>query len=194
MVVIWSRRIIPFMRHLLPLLVVIFCFSIVFAQDQPPKEFQGALVASAESISRNPMTQFRMKIENYTSDEDIKCYADLLAEKGAKALTESIRNVEVGEIVIGNRNTYPLSIARTFVKDGKRIVRAATDRPITMMEASKSPRGKDYPFGFIEIEFEQGGKGNGVIVPAAKIQITEGALKVEGYAFDPFRLTNISAK
>jgi hypothetical protein len=147
------------MRHVLRFFSVIFCASILFAQEQPPKEFQGALVASAESVSRTPMTQFRMKIENYTSDEDIKRYADLLTEKGAKALTDSIRNVEIGEIVIGNRNSYPLSIARTFVKDGKRIVRAATDRPITMIEASKSPRGKDYPFGFIEIEFEQSGKG-----------------------------------
>jgi hypothetical protein len=182
------------MRNLIRFVILILFITSSFAEVEPPKEFKGAIIDSAGAMSRTTMTQFVMKIEKYTSDEDTKRYSALLTEKGEKALADSIRNLEIGSIVIGNRNSYTLSIARTFVQDGKRIVRALTDRPITMIEASKNPRGKEYPFGVIEIEFEPNGKGKGILVPAAKIQITDDALKVEGFAFDPFRLTNISAE
>jgi hypothetical protein len=105
------------MKSLIQLLILIFCISTLFAEVGPPKEFKSALIDTAGALPSSA-TQFTMNIEKYTSDEETKHYADLLNEKGQDALVEAIRNLENGRIVIANRNSCTLSLARTFVKDG----------------------------------------------------------------------------
>jgi hypothetical protein len=69
-----------------------------------------------------------------------------------------------------------------------------TDRPIPIVEAWRNDRSMDYPFGFLEIILDAEGKGQGVLVVAAKIEFKDGKIEMESYGREPFRLTNMSSK
>jgi hypothetical protein len=177
------------------LLLVYLCTSVVIGEDKKYLDnFQGAIIDSSGAVPRISMTQFWMKIEKYTSDEDVMKYASILTEKGPDALADAIHKLENGRIKIGNRLSYHLSITRSFEKDGKRIVRALTDRPIAMVEAMKNPRSRDYQFGVVEIVLESDGKGQGNLIAAAKIEFKDKNLEIESFGLEPFRITNVTAK
>jgi hypothetical protein len=176
-------------------LLLYFCTSFLIAEEKKLlDDFQGVIIDSAGAVPRISMTQFWMKIEKYTPDEDVKKYASILAEKGPDALADALHDLENGRIKIGNRLSYHLSITRSFEKDGKRIVRALTDRPIAMVEALKNPRSRDYQFGVVEIVFEPDGKGQGNLIAAAKIEFKNQNLEIESFGLEPFRITNVKSK
>jgi hypothetical protein len=76
----------------------------------------------------------------------------------------------------------------------KRVIRALTDRPITMFEEFGSLRDTDAPFGFIEIIVDSNGNGAGQIVVATEIQINDGHLEMRYSGLEPFGITKVTTK
>jgi hypothetical protein len=164
------------------------------AEDKLNERYSGRVIDAAGAVPGFSATYVTITIQKYNTDDEIAAYAKALAEQGQDGLLKAIGNKENGRIKIGNRLSYPLSIIRMFEKDGKRLIRALTDRPIPMVEAWKNTRSMDYPFGFIEIRLDENGKGQGTLVAAAKIEIKDGKLEMESYGREPFRITNITKK
>jgi hypothetical protein len=75
---------------------------------------------------------------------------------------------------------------------GRRII-IATDRPMSFWEAANQPRSADYAFTLAEIRLGPDGKGEGKLVPAAKIEFDSesNTLEVENYNNEPVRLTQV---
>jgi hypothetical protein len=75
---------------------------------------------------------------------------------------------------------------------GRRIV-IATDRPLSFWEASNQPRSADYAFTLAEVRLGPDGKGEGKLVPAAKIEYDQESktLEIENYNTEPVRLTQV---
>jgi len=177
------------------LFLILLVSSITLAADTKLEErYGGRVIDQTGSVPGFSATYVTIMIDRYNTDDEIAGYAKALAENGQDGLLKAIENHENGRIKIGNRLSYPLSAIRMFEKDGKRLIRALTDRPIPMIEAWRNNRSMDYPFGFIEILLDEKGKGQGSLVAAAKIEIKDGKLEMESYGREPFRLTNITKK
>lgn len=185
-------------------LLFLLCFFVRFvageenptAQTGPklPMEFSGRIVDTANQLPRKTTTFFTMKIEKLTPVEDIQSFAAILAKDGPDKLVEKIHDLDNGWVKVGSRLSYHLSITRVLEKDGKRIVRAVTDRPIAMAEVMKGTRSEDYPFGIIEVMLDEQGKGQGRLTAAAKMQFKDGTLEVESYGIEPFAIMNVTLK
>lgn len=164
------------------------------AEEKVNERFSGRVIDQTGSVPGFSATYLTVTIEKYNTAEEIQELAKILAEKGQDALLKAIEKRETGRIRIGNRLSYPLAATRTFEVEGKRIVRAMTDRPIAMIEAWRDSRSMDYPFGFVELVLDAEGKGQGTLIVGAKLEFKDGKLEMESYGREPFRLTNITSK
>jgi hypothetical protein len=185
------------MKHFIFFCIVFLnCYVSICQESQTklPVEFKGTVIDTAGAIPGGGVPSFKMKIEKYTSDEDVLRFAKLLTEKGPDALASELHDVKNGTFSIGSSFPHHVSITRTFEKDGKRVVRALTDRPITMSTRFGSLRDMDHPFGFIEIILDSTGNGAGQIVVATEIKINDGVLEMEYSGLEPFRITKVTAK
>ena len=185
------------MKKLTMTVVFLFLLSCGFsfsADEKYIERYGGRIMDQTGAVPGFSATFVTIMIEKYNTAEEILDLAKLLAQKDQEAVLKEIEKREVGRIRIGNRLSYPLSATRTFENEGKKIIRAMTDRPINIAEAMADTRSTDYPFGFMELVLDAEGKGEGVLVVAAKIEMKDGKLEMESYGREPFRLTNITKK
>ena len=83
-------------------------------------------------------------------------------------------------------------MARTFpTENGGRRIRLITDRPIAAVEMMRGLRSEDYPIGWIELEVDAEGKGEGKMIGAAQVEVKDGKLVVESFGTQPVRLNNV---
>jgi hypothetical protein len=80
--------------------------------------------------------------------------------------------------------------------DGSRRVILATNRPVSFRELRDNSRRLQYQFTLIEIHIDKSGKGEGKLVPAAKVSWDKEAKKIEieNYNALPVDLLNVVAK
>jgi hypothetical protein len=92
---------------------------------------------------------------------------------------------------------YDLYYARNHPQpDGSRRVVLATNRWVSFREAANDTRSMQYQFTLIELHLDKNGKGEGKLVPAAKVSWDTKAKKIEidNYNALPVDLINVTAK
>ncbi len=136
-------------------------------------------------------------IERWTTDEELARVRDTLVEKGSEGLMTEIQKLQprAGFIryTVG-RTTWDIRYARrSELPDGGHRVVFATDRPISFAEQSTQARSAEYNFLVAEMRVSADGKGQGKLVPMAKIHYDASTrtIEIENYANEPVRLTNI---
>ena len=139
-----------------------------------------------------PSAMITIYIHEYTTDEEAAQLAQILKTEGQKELVKKLSKIEKGRIIIGGKTGYNFGFARSFKTETGRIIRLATDRPIYIPEARLGSRSMDYSIGYVELNLDAEGKGNGTMIFGAKISFKEdNTLKVEQYGVQPARLMNI---
>jgi hypothetical protein len=88
---------------------------------------------------------------------------------------------------------YPLRFAWQIpMPDGGKRIIVATDRPVSFLEATSGARTMDYPFMLIDVRLGPDGKGEGKLMPVAKVSVNdEHVVEIENYASEPVRLTEV---
>jgi len=140
-------------------------------------------------------TTYDINIERWSTPEEAARLKDILTEKGADALLEAVQKLpRVGSIARTGRLGWDIRFAQQIAAagGGSRIV-IATDRPMSFWEASNQPRSADYAFTLAEVRLGPDGKGEGKLVPAAKIEYDQESktLEIENYNIEPVRLTQV---
>jgi len=140
-------------------------------------------------------TTYDINIERWSTPEEAARLKDILAEKGADALLETVQKLpRVGSIARTGHLGWDIRFAQQIAAagGGRRIV-IATDRPMSFWEASNQPRSADYAFTLAEVRLGPDGKGEGKLVPAAKIEYDQESktLEIENYNIEPVRLTQV---
>jgi hypothetical protein len=118
-----------------------------------------------------------------------------LKEGGTDALLRALQKVKdpAGYIRDPASVGYPLRFAwRVPMPDGGERIIVATDRPVSFLEATSGARTMDYPFMLIDVRLGPDGKGQGKLIPLAKIAVDEEhVVEIENYASEPVRLTEV---
>ena len=137
-------------------------------------------------------------IERWSTPEEAAKLRDVLTEKGADALLETLQKMpRTGSIQRTGRLGWDIHFAQQVVApDGSRRIVLATDRPMSFWEAANQPRSADYAFTLAEIRLGADGKGEGKLVPAAKINYDKetNTLEIENYNTEPTRLTQVEVE
>ena len=138
-------------------------------------------------------------IERWSTDEEREMLLTTLQEKGPDALLAALEKVRppVGYMRTPNSLGYDLFYARNNPQpDGGRNVILATNRRVAFREAANNTRSMEYQFTLVEIHIDKDGKGEGKMVPAAKVSWDAKAKKIEieNYSAQPVDLINVKAK
>jgi hypothetical protein len=138
-----------------------------FAQKPKPDQFSGVWL----NMSAGPRASIDINIviNRYTTDEEMKKFAEILVEGGGDALRRALEKEDVGQISPTGRVGTPIAVARKFVNGNKTTIRVATARSMSWLELRYSGRSTDYPFTIVQLNLDENGKGEGTGIAAAKV-------------------------
>lgn len=135
-----------------------------------------------------------INIERWSTPEERDRLKGALREGGPDLLLKELRKLdETGRILTPGDVGSPLRFVwqMPLPDDGRRII-IATDRRIGFFEAVNRPRSADYPFLLLDLRLGADGKGQGKLLPLARIQVNDDHLvEIENYASEPVRLTQV---
>jgi hypothetical protein len=144
--------------------------------------------------SRGAVTAvFTLTIDSYTPDNEVVRLTSDLKEGKQDGLLKAIDNEKRGKIQINSGIGQDINVVWVSVdEEGERRITALSKRWIGTFEARRSTRSLDYPFTYIELFIDEKGKGDGALIPAAKVRaIGDKTIEVENFGIYPARLTNV---
>lgn len=133
-------------------------------------------------------------IEDYSSPQEVDRLARLLAEKGPDAVREATLHLEKGWIRVGDSLGYPLAVITRHPTAGGEKIAILLDRQLSFAEQWQNLPSADYPFGYIELDLDRNGKGEGQLIPAGQIRLNNGGVEVVQYGLQPARLLNVQVQ
>ena len=169
----------------------------VAAADDKPALRLRAFAVDLDTPARRARTgTLDITIERWSTPEEAARLRDILAEKGQDSLLEALQKMKprAGSIRRTGQLGWDIHFAQQVVaSNGSRRIVIATDRPMSFWEAANRPRSAEYQFTLAEIRIRPDGKGEGKLVPAAKIDFDKesNTLEIENYDTEPTRLTQV---
>lgn len=156
-----------------------------------------AVAVNLSGLGRPGAETLQIVIERWSTDEEQKMLIDTLIEKGNDQLVGVVQKIKprAGYIRTTTSLGWDLQFARLEARPGGgRRLMFLTDRPMSFFERARNTRSSEYEFLFAEIHLHPDGKGEGKLVPAAKVYYdrADKLLEIEDYAFQPVRLTQVT--
>jgi hypothetical protein len=141
-------------------------------------------------------TTFTLTIDSYTPDNEVIRLTGTLKDGGQDALMKAIGSEKRGSIQIGTGLGQDLNAVWVTVgEEGERRITALSRRWIGVFEARRGTRSLDYPYTYVELFVDEKGKGDGGLIPAAKVRaVGDKTIEVENFGIYPARLTNVKRR
>jgi hypothetical protein len=180
--------------------VVILVFSNLpsnsYAQSKDeksePEVYSGVAIGTGGGVG-GKSKQFDFRITKYTTDAEVKDYADLLKEKGQDALRRQLEKLDVGRINPVGSTGNQIAVARKRQVGSTTVITIVTARVMPFVELYNNGRSTDYPFGFLQVKLNDKGEGTGQIMAAAKIRFNKksGQYEIESFGNQYIKATNV---
>jgi hypothetical protein len=163
---------------------IFLCLSFVaLAQDKPaPEAYSGVAMGTGGSVGGKSI-QFDFRITQYTTDEEVQKFAQLVKEKSTDALRRALEKEDKGRISAVGSTGNQIAVARKRQQGDDTIITIVTARTMPFVELYNNGRTTDYPFGFLQVTLNAKGEGTGQIMAAAKIRFDK---KKEKYEIESF--------
>jgi hypothetical protein len=167
------------------------------AQDRPkPVESYTCFGAQME---RGQTVVLDIHVFRWSTDEEREKLLTTLQEFGRDKLIDELMKIRpvTGYIKAPNSIGYDLYYARkSAAPDGGQQIVLATNRRVGVREAATAQRSMQYQLTLIELHIDADGKGEGKMVPAAKVSwdAKKKAIEIENYRALPIDLVQCKAK
>jgi hypothetical protein len=168
------------------------------AAASPGKVAFHALAVNMSNVGAHGAEPLDIVIEHWSTGQDQARLQGALVEKGSDKLMSELQKLKprAGYIRPSSGGLgWNIQYARRIdLPDGGYRVVFATDRPMSFQELWRQPRSVDYDFMLGEIRVGPNGKGEGKVVPMAKIEFDKdkNVIEIENYASEPVRLTEVT--
>jgi hypothetical protein len=155
-----------------------------------------ALAVNMSNVGATGATPIDIGITDWSTNEEVQKLRTALREKGSEALASELQEMKrVGFIRSSSGGlgwTLRFAQRKSLPNGGQRIV-FATDRPMTFMERMEQPRTADYDLLVGEVRLGPDGKGQGTLVPMARVLYEESddSIEIENFASQPIRLNEV---
>ena len=176
------------------ILGVAFIISPLMGQDkQATQEAYSGTAIGTGGAAGGKSIGFDLRINRYTTDEEVDQLATLLQQKGPDALRRAMEKLDVGRInptgSVGNQ----IAVARKRQDGSDTIVTVVTARIMPFVELYRGGRTTDYPFGFLQLKLNDKGEGTGQIMVAAKIRFNQkkGHYEIESFGNQYIKAANV---
>jgi hypothetical protein len=157
-----------------------------------------AVAVNMSNVGRQGAQTLQITIERWTAPEELAKLREALVEKGSESLIRALQDVEprAGYLrsATGGLGWDIGYAAQSELPGGGRRIVIATDRPMSFAERASQPRSAEYEFLVAEMHIGPDGKGQGKLVPMAKVTYNDvrRMIEIENYATEPVRLTQIT--
>lgn len=157
--------------------------------------FSGKMTITGTIVTKNGQTpSFTMEIEGITPDSEIKNNLDILKSEGQDGFLEAIEDKDFGYFALDGHVGQDLEyVTQTKTGKGTKIV-AVFGRWLEPFEVRFGTISRDYPFTHIELIIDNNGKGSGMIIGAARVQIDKNnpnSLDFENFGALPAKLIGV---
>jgi hypothetical protein len=164
-------------------------------KEKPIARFQ----CFAASLGTGAAGVVDVSINRWSTDQEREMLLTTLQEFGEQKLLDALQKIRppVGYMRTPNSLGYDLYYARKHDNpDGSYRVVVATNRRVAFAEAANNTRSMQYQFNVIELHLDKDGKGEGKMVPMAKVSWDAKAkkLEIENYNALPVDLINVKAQ
>jgi hypothetical protein len=163
------------------------------AQDKtPPEAYSGVAIGTGGSVGGKTI-QFDFRITQYTTDQEVQNFAQLVKDKGTDALRRALEKEDKGRINVVGSTGNQIAVARKRQQGPDTIITIVTARTMPFLELYRSGRSTDYPFGYLQVKLDAKGQGTGQIMAAAKIRFDKkkGTYEIESYGNQYVKATNV---
>lgn len=137
---------------------------------------------------------FTMEIKGLTSESDAKNDLNALKSKGQDGFQKAIEKQDLGYFALDGQTGQTLKfVTETKTDSGTKIV-AVFDRWLQPFELRYGTRSTDYPFTYIELFFDNNGKGSGMAIGAAQVRVDKknpNSLEFENFGALPAKLIGV---
>ena len=155
-------------------------------------ERYSALAVSVESPNESGSIPITIIIDRFTTDAEMKSYAETFRTGGVGKLRRRLENVKVGRVAPSGRVGIDVAIAREVDTAAGRTIRLVTARHMSFLELRRGERSTDYPFSWVELTLDKEGRGQGTAFLAFKPKFTkDDTLEIESLGNQPLRLLNV---
>ncbi len=140
---------------------------------------------------------FTLVIDSYTSNAEATRAVQILESQGQDGLQKEIGKQKLGTFAVSGQLGRDLNFVQESQGAGGRRVTILFERWLNMFEVRYGTRSEDYPFTYIELFVDRSGKGEGTIIPAARIYFDkkqQNQLNVESFGIYPARLSGVKLR
>lgn len=134
---------------------------------------------------------FSLIISRYTSPAEVTELNEA-RQRGEDELLSALSKMTAGRIQIGNSVGVPANAIIAVPWEGGTKLTVIYQRNINFFELRYGSRSADYRFGYAELLLDQNGKGQGTLIPAARVKLENGTQwVVEDFGVFPARLMGL---
>jgi hypothetical protein len=190
-------------RILLNLLCVLYCAvlsqSLMEAQAQGRRSSSQQITGTVVGIGGRlggRTRQFTLIANRYTPPNQVRELNDALGRGGQDELLRALSGMDAGRIQVGTGIgvTANAIIADPWGEGGTKLT-VFYQRNISFYEMRYGARSENYPIGYAEIFIDQNGRGQGTLIPAARVRLRDGnTWEVEDFGVLPARLMGLRAR
>lgn len=173
---------------------ILLAMAIGTVSAQKKLNLQISATAMGTSTQLGRVVNVDIRINEYSTAADQKALLEAFNESRSEGLINAVEKMSSkGRIAVTGTLGFDLKYIRLFqMKDGSRMIRFVTDRPISFAEHWGSSRSMDYELSMGEIILSKAkGKSKGTLMPRAKFKLNKDkGLEIETYQ-NPWNLVSI---
>jgi hypothetical protein len=173
----------------------------VQAQDRSSREFitggyiTGTYVSLGGIRTRSRTGPFTVRIKGYTTMDEAQQMQTALQAGGQDRLLDVMRKMDKGRVQFNNRVGVPITAVMTSATETGTKVTIIYERTVGFAELRYGARLQDYRFGYMELFLNRNGRGEGTLIPAARVRMLgDGTWEVENFGEFPARLLGVQVR
>jgi hypothetical protein len=174
----------------------VVCSMAVFAapsqSENGTERITGTFVAMSGRTSGRSRP-FTVTINRYTPPNQLRELTEALSSGGQDELLKVMSKMDAGRVQIGTGVGVRANavIVDPWENGGRRIT-VLYERWLQFFELRYGTRSRDYPVGYAEMYIDRNGRGQGTLIPAARVRLKGGnTWEVEDFGVFPARLLGL---
>lgn len=162
-------------------------------ENQPLESYSARVIAQGQG-GVSGTAQVQIVINRWSTDEERQMVFNATTNKDERSVAKALASLDpVGYFREISKRGYDLRYARKTTEGDRSVVILATDRPISILEATQSTRSSKHNVTIIQLVMDESGNGEGTLAAGVRIRFDEkeNHLVLENYSYAPLRLSNV---
>lgn len=183
-------------KRVFVVVALVLCCTALFAvpsqSENGTERITGTFVSMSGRTSGRSRP-FAVTITRYSPPNEIREMNEALSSGGQDELLKVMSKMDAGRVQIGTGiGVRANAVIVDPWENGGRKITVLYERWLQFFELRYGTRSRDYPIGYAEMYIDRNGRGQGTLIPAARVRLKGGnTWEVEDFGVFPARLMGL---